>query len=73
MKAEKRYFIYVYNQMGNVGKHYFDIISDQPKEGFISEQLAREHLVFLANEEKNHFFQRDWYKFVIMKTFILIK
>lgn len=73
MKVEKRYFIYVYNQMGNVGKHYFDIIADQPKEGFISEQLAREHLVYLAAEGQNYYFKNDWHKFVIMKTFILIK
>ena len=73
MKSEKRYFIYVYNQMGNVGKHYFDIIADQPKEGFLTEEAAEEHLLFLIKEGQTHWFQRDWYKFVIMKTFILNK
>lgn len=73
MKAEKRYFIYVYHQLGNIGRYEMLLISDQPQDGFVTEEKAEEHLLFLIKEGQTHWFQRDWYKYVIMKTFIAKK
>lgn len=73
MKAEKRYFIYVYHQLGNIGRYEFTLIEDQPKEGFLTEVEAEDYLVYLINEGKTHWFQRDWYKYVVMKTFVAKK
>ena len=73
MKAEKRYFIYVYHQLGNIGRYEILLIEDQPKEGFLTEAAAEDHLVFLAKEGKNYWFERDWCKFIVTKTFVLIK
>ncbi len=70
MTAEKRYFIYVYHQLGNIGRYEFTLIEDQPKEGFISEFTAEQHLEFLIKEGKTHWFDRDWHKYVVMKTFV---
>jgi hypothetical protein len=72
-KHEKRYFIYVYRQQGNIGSFEFLVIEDQPKEGFVTEEKAEEHLLFLINEGKAHWFDRKWYKYVVMKTFVMKK
>jgi len=72
-KSDKRYFIYVYSQRGNVGCHEFLVIEDQPKEGFVTEEQAEAHLLFLINEGKNHWFSRSGYKYAVMKNFILKK
>jgi len=63
-----RYFIYVFYQVGNIGSRDVKTIDEQPKDGFETEQEAEQHLKKLILTKKGHFFNRDWYKFTIMKT-----
>jgi len=63
-----RYFIYVFYQVGNIGSRDVKTIDEQPKDGFETEQEAEKHLKKLILEKKGYFFDRDWYKFTIMKT-----
>jgi hypothetical protein len=65
-----RYFIYVYYQQGNVGPHCVEALKDQPEDGFTTEEEAEEYLRKLIEERKGYFFDRDWYKFTILKTFL---
>ena len=64
-----RYFIYVYWQQGNIGPKQVDVILEQPNDGFESEQDAELCLLDLIEKRKGYFFDRDWYKFTIMKTY----
>ena len=63
-----RYFIYVFYQVGNIGSRDVKTIDEQPKDGFETEQKAEEHLKKLILAKKGYFFDRNWYKFTIMKT-----
>ncbi len=63
-----RYYIYLYHQIGNIGPQQLSIIDSQPKEGFKSETEAESHLLNLIEEMSEPYFQRDWYKFTILKT-----
>jgi len=63
-----RYFIYVFYQVGNIGSRDVKTIDEQPKNGFETEQEAEQHLKKLILTKKGYFFDRDWYKFTIMKT-----
>lgn len=64
-----RYFIYAYYKSGNVGGNSVRTIADgQPKNGFATEQEAEERLTELILAKKGYFFERDWYKFTILKT-----
>ena len=63
-----RYFIYVFYQVGNIGSRDVKTIDEQPKDGFKTEQEAENHLKKLILAKKGQFFDRDWYKFTIMKT-----
>lgn len=65
-----RYFIYVYYQQGNVGPQCVEALKDQPKDGFGTEQDAEVHLQKLIEARKGYFFERDWYKFTILKTYL---
>lgn len=66
--VEFRYFIYVFYQVGNIGNKEVKTINEQPKNGFETEQEAEEHLKKLILAKKGYFFDRNWYKFTIMKT-----
>ena len=61
-----KYYIYVYWQQ--VSKQV-TILENQPKDGFETESQAEEHLLDLIETRKGQFFDRDWYKFTIMKTY----
>lgn len=63
-----RYFIYVFYQVGNIGSRDVKAIDEQPKDGFETEREAEQHLEKLILAKKGHFFDRNWYKFTIMKT-----
>jgi len=67
MKA--RHYIYVYYQVGNVGSQDVKVIEHQPENGFDSEQAAEQHLSKLIEARKGIYFDRDWYKFTILKTY----
>ncbi len=63
-----RYFIYVYYQVGNIGSRDVKTIDEQPKDGFETEHEAEQHLIKLILAKKGYHFDRDWYKFTILKT-----
>lgn len=63
-----RYFIYVFYQVGNIGSRDVKTIDEQPEEGFDTEQKAQKHLIKLILAKKGYYFERDWYKFTILKT-----
>jgi hypothetical protein len=63
-----RYYIYVYWQQGNVGAKQVTTLENQPEEGFKTENEAEEYLLDLIEKRKGYFFERDWYKFTILKT-----
>jgi hypothetical protein len=65
-----RYFIYVYYQQGNVGPHCVEPIKEQPEEGFATEQEAEEHLTKMIEARQGYYFDRNWYKFTILKTYL---
>ena len=65
-----RYFIYVYYQQGNVGPHCVEALKDQPKNGFTTEIEAEEYLQILIEARIGYFFERDWFKFTILKTYL---
>lgn len=65
-----RYFIYVYYQQGNVGPQCVEAISEQPEEGFATEKEAEDHLIALIEARKGHYFDRNWYKFTVLKTYL---
>jgi hypothetical protein len=62
------YYIYVYYQVGNIGSWTVKTIDEQPKEGFDTEKEAEQHLIKLIQAKKGIYFERDWYKFTILKT-----
>lgn len=64
-----KYYIYVYWQIGNVGVKQAEPLEQQPKEGFETEKEAEEYLLDLIEKRKGYFFERDWYKFTILKTY----
>ena len=68
MSVVTRYFIYVFYQVGNIGSRDVKTIDNQPKDGFETEKEAEEHLKELILAKKGHYFDRDWYKFAIIKT-----
>lgn len=41
---KKTFYILILRQIGNIGAHEIKKIDEQPKEGFISEKAAEEHL-----------------------------
>ena len=63
-----RYYIYVYWQQGNIGAKQVDTLEQQPKDGFETEKDAEEYLLNLIEKRKGYYFERDWYKFTILKT-----
>ena len=63
-----RYYIYVYWMQGNIGPHQVNTLDNQPAEGFATEDEAEEHLLKLIEARKGYYFERDWYKFTILKT-----
>lgn len=64
-----KWYIYVITQQGNIGPHQTILLKDhQPAEGFDTEQQGEEHLVKLIEARKGYYFERDWYHFVILKT-----
>jgi hypothetical protein len=65
-----RYFIYVYFQQGNVGPRCVEALKDQPEDGFTTEEEAEKFLQTLIEARQGYFFDRDWYKFTILKTFL---
>jgi hypothetical protein len=65
-----RYFIFVYYQQGNVGPHCVEALKEQPKNGFTTEGEAEEYLQKLIEARKGYFFERDWFKFTILKTYM---
>ncbi len=64
-----RFYIYVYYQVGNVGSHNIESIKEQPDDGFATEKEAENHLAKLIEARKGYHFERNWYKFTILKTF----
>jgi len=58
-----RYLIFVY-QSKNI-----TLIDEQPKDGFETDKEAEAHLLDLIEAKKGYYFDRDWYKFVILKTY----
>ncbi len=64
-----KYYIYVYWQRGNVGVKQAETLEQQPKDGFETEKEAEEYLLDLIEKRKGYFFERDWYKFTILKTY----
>ena len=63
-----RHFIYVFNQIGNVGAKQCHIIDEQPKDGFETKEEAVIHLRKLILAKEEPYFTRDWYTFTIMET-----
>ena len=63
-----RYYIYVYYRIGNIGGEHVKTIGEQPKEGFETEPEAVAYLTKLILAKKGYYFNRDWYKFTILKT-----
>jgi len=63
-----RYYIYVYWTQGNIGPYQVSTLDEQPAEGFATEVEAEEYLLKLIEARKGHYFERDWYKFTILKT-----
>jgi hypothetical protein len=64
-----KFFIYILYQQGNVGGHHIEAIREQPDDGFVNEEEAEKHLLELIEKREGWGFDRDWYKFVIMKTY----
>ncbi len=63
-----KYYIYVFYQVGNIGSRDVKAIEEQPKAGFNTEKDAEAHLLDLIEKRKGNYFDRDWYKFTILKT-----
>jgi len=67
-KYEKRYFIYIHEV--SRCRYDFNIIKDQPRYGFDTEEKAEEHLAsLLTNGDVEMFPDNEHIKYVIMKTF----
>ena len=63
-----RYYIYVYYRPGNIGSRDVKVIDEQPIDGFNTELEAEDHLKELILAKTGQYFDRDWYKFTILKT-----
>lgn len=66
-----RYFIYVYYQVGNIGSRDVRTIDEQPKDGFETEAEAEQFLIKLMLGKKGYYFDKNWFKFTILKTWAL--
>ncbi len=64
-----KYYIYVYRRQGNIGPFEFLLINEQPTDGFVTELQAEVFLLDLIDKRKGNYFERDWYKFIIHKTY----
>lgn len=63
-----RYYIYVYYRPGNIGSRDVKVIDEQPTDGFDTELEAEYRLKELILAKTGQYFDRDWYKFTILKT-----
>ena len=63
-----RYYIYIFNQIGNVGARECYAIEYQPKNGFETKEEAVIHLRKLILAKEEPYFTRDWHTFTIMET-----
>lgn len=62
-----RYYIYVFYKKQAL--KFAGALDDQPEDGFESEKEAENFLLNKIEEKKGHYFDRAWYKFVILKTY----
>jgi hypothetical protein len=63
-----RYYIYVYYRPGNIGSRDVKVIDKQPIDGFDTELEAEYRLKELILAKTGQYFERDGYKFTILKT-----
>ncbi|MEK6880231.1 MAG: hypothetical protein AABY22_11510 [Nanoarchaeota archaeon] len=62
------FYILIMRQIGNVGANEIVKIKDQPKEGFVSEKSARNHLSQLM-KNGDYPFDRNWNLFMISELY----
>jgi len=66
---KKAFYILILRQIGNVGAHEIKKIDDQPKDGFVSEKAAEEHLKKLFKIGDYPFNKNNWESFMIDKLY----